>query len=685
VSHLSIASRRLLAAALPALGALGGLASLALSPPVYVGRAMLALEAESGGREAPTPDALLREEGRRILSRALPAGGAAGVDLFLARLSWAAASEPFLHELRFEHPEPAVAAAGANTAAEALVELFRPPSEGGELRRRLARVEAELSRLSAERPRHGDLAEERRRAAAQALEDLGQQYSRARAARLDLEARWSALRQSHASGEAGWIDSPELASLREDLQRLEQRRDQLAVRFGPLWPEMKDTVSQIEAARARLHTEAQRLAQEALREAEADYQQALAQERALERSMRAQKAELRALDEHRDLQQEQTRRIQELEAERSALQQRLAAAAGALAGRARIVSRAVPPPAPGGVPAWARVLVGVFGGLFLGVALSRLGERIDPTLRLPGEAERAIDAPLLATVPEVPGGLPGGLLRLESAPPPGSDAPVEPLAAAARGFRDLRTGLLLTRAGEPARVLLVTACRRGEGKTTVAAHLALALARRGAHVLLIDAHLTRPRAHRLFGLSAGPGLVDVLNGTVPLEEAVRPTSEPGLHLMPAGDVDGGGADLLDAASLRHLRDRLLAPGRLQHLVIDAGDVGSAAAPERLTVACSGILIVLRAGRNQRSKVRQAAATLRRHGAPHLAGVWIGPESAPAPARRTPERVPAEEAPPAPSQPSSREESRPEGGPPAIDPELIRRLDRLRDRLGRTRG
>jgi Mrp family chromosome partitioning ATPase len=684
VSRLSIASRRLLAAALPTLGALAGLASLLLSPPVYVGEAIVALEAGHGSGETPTPEALLRDEGRRALEKAMPQGASA-VERFLARLSWAPAPSAQLHRIRFEHPDAAVAAAGANTAAEALVELFLPGAEDGTLRRHLARLEADMRQLSDVHPPDGGLADERRRAAAQGLEDIGQQYARARAARLDLEARWTALRQSQSAGEASWIDSPELASLREDLQRLEQRRDQLAVRFGPLWPEMKDAVSQVEAARARLQAEAQRLAAEALQEAEADYQQALAQERALERSLRAQQRELQTLDERQRLRQGQTQRLQQLEAEASEVRRRLEGAPGASGARAHIVARATPPSVPRGVPGWGRVLAGVLVGLVAGAGLARLSERLDPTLRLPGEAERAIDAPLLATVPEVVGGLPPGLLRLESAPPPGSDAPVEPLAAAARGFRDLRTGLLLARAGEPARVVLVTGCRRGEGKTTVAAHLALALARRGAHVLLIDAHLTRPRAHRLFGLSPGPGLVDVLNGTIPLEEAVRQTSEPGLHLMPAGDVNGGGTDLLDAASLRHLRDRLLAPGRFQHLVLDAGDVGSAAAPERLTVACTGILIVLRAGRNPRSTVRQTAATLRRHGAPHLAGVWIGPEAAPARTRPPVERAPQVEEPAAPRDPAPREWSQEPGEPPAIDPELIRRLDRLRERLGRTRG
>ena len=353
----------------------------------------------------------------------------------------------------------------------------------------------------------------------------------------------------------------------------------------------------------------------------------------------------------------------------------------------RIGLPASPPPARHVMSASARFVLGALAGLFLALVTQRVLWRLDPPLKSLAEAEATLDAPFLASLPEIPGGAPAGPLRLESAPAVGTEGPISPLAEAARGFRDLRTGVLLAQGGDAARVLLVTACRRGEGKSFVASHLALSLAQRGTRVLLIDAHLRRPRIHRIFGVAPGPGLIDALAGRVRLEEAVRATDHPGLFILPAGDVNGGGHELLDAASLRHLRDRLLQPTRFDHLVIDAGDINSAATPERLVVACAGVLILVRAGRTLARELRISAATVRRHGISFLAGVWIGGRPSPGRTQQAaPEPVKTSIWGPV-NEPVSTPQAVPVEGAQAdnLDPEAARRLERLRDRFGRERG
>lgn len=698
-------ARRIAAVLLPALGLGAALLSLRLAPPSYLGRCRVALEplaSEPGS--APTPAALWTGAGREAIRQALasgPAGAApdAGVaEAFLSHLRWRATDTPSVFDLLYDSPDPLLAPRGADAASAALERLFAsPPGDLAGLRARLRAVEEALRSLPAAEDSEPELLEERRRATETGAADMAEQYGRARSARLDLEARWNALRQSAGSGGSEWIDSPELEALRDERSRLEQRHDQLAVRFGPQWPEMKEVTERLASVEESLFQEAARLAGDAVRAAEGEYRQALAQERALERSLRGQRQEARDLEERAAREQERRARRADLQAERAAVSSRISRQAppGIVAARARVLIPAGSPAPRRGWPTPARLAAGGLAGLLLGLGTLRVAERLDPTLSSAAEAERALDAPILALLPEVPGGLPPGLLRLESAPPPGVEGPIDPLAAAARGFRDLRTGLLLTRGGEPARMLLVTSCRRGEGKTAVAVHVALSLARRGGRVLLIDAQLHRPRAHRFFQAPPGPGLIDVLAGTVKLEEAVRATDEGGLFLMPAGDVNGGDSDLLDAASLRHLRDRLLQPGRFQHLVVDAGEVGSAAAPERLAVACTGILVVVRARRNTRNTARQAAATLRRHGAPLLAGVWIGPEPPPGASVQAAQHAAADAASHAAAAPGP-ESAAAERGPaaihstpsppqPALDPEVMRRLEMLRSRLGRSRG
>ena len=729
---MSVSSRRTCAALLPLFGAAVALLSLAWAPPLYLARCLIAVQ-PSGAAPAPdqpTPEVLWSARGREALGQSLasgaaepaassvpPAGGVPRVqpgsgpqvEAFLSRLKWKAVDDSPVFELRFYSHDPQLAAAGANTAAAVLERLLAPaPESEREARQRLQALEAEWRDLSAQPAADVALLEERRDAVRKALADVSEQYARARAARLDLEARWSVLRQPGQGDLSGAADAPQLQEMRDERTRLEQKREQMAVRFGPRWPEMKEIGAQIETLDARIVEQLGQLQADALREAESDYQQALGQEKALERSLRSQKQELGALEEREARHEARQARLGELERERAEIQDRLAAPprGDAAAASVRVVSPAGVPSTRHGLPAALRLAAGVLAGLLLGLGGARLAERLDPTLSSAREAEGAIDAPFLAHLPEIPGGLPPGMLRLESAPAPGATGPIDPIAAAARGFRDLRTGLLLTRGGEPARVILVTSCRRADGKTFVAGHLALALARRGGRVLLIDAHLRRPRAHRLFAAAPGPGLVDVLAGTVQLEEAIRTTDEAGLFLMPAGDVNGGSAELLDAASLRHLRDRLLQPSRFQHLVIDAGEVGTAPAPERLAGACTGVVLVMRARRSTRATLRQAAAALRRHGASHLFGIWIGPAPETGVAPRAAEAEDAATSPPLSfGEPVAAEGGiasvqaleTAEGGDPAppagasgaelapLNPEVARRLERLRDRLGRTRG
>ena len=690
---MPIFTRRAVAILLPALGVLVALAGPLWSPPIWHAASRVSfLAVDPDGSAPPTPEVLWSTAGRdairNVVAGRLDAESAGPVvEAFLSHLDWSPVGPPSMFDLKFDAADPALAVQGAGSAALALEHLCnRSGQDSQALRDRRSALQTELRTLAAGEEDNPGFLEERRRAAEKAVAALGEQYARARSVRLDLEARWSALRQSGGADPAEWFDSPELASLREERAALEQRRDQLATRFGPQWPEMREVTARLAAVQQRLSTEATRLAEEAARATEGDYRQALAQERALERSLGAQKQEIQTLRERETADEGRRGERGRLEAELASVGERLdsvAAAPGAQA-RVQIIQPASAAEARRGLPLSARLAAGVLIGLALGMAVRRAAEKLDPALIHAPAAESALGAPILSVLPEVPGGLPPGLLRLESAPPPGAEGPIDPLAAVARGLRDLRTGLLLARGGEPARMLLVTACRRGEGKTTVAVHLALALARRGARVLLIDGHPQRPRAHRLFGAPNGPGLIDVLTGTVKLEEAVRATDESGLFLMPAGDATGGGAERLDAASLRHLRDRLLQPGRFQHLVIDAGDVGSQAAPERLVVACSGILVVMRAGRNSRSAVRQAAATLRRHGAPHLAGVWIGQEE-PARASRAfePAAEPLPEAGPFADQGAAALPSETDGSP-ALTSDVMRRLELLRDRLGRPR-
>jgi len=101
----------------------------------------------------------------------------------------------------------------------------------------------------------------------------------------------------------------------------------------------------------------------------------------------------------------------------------------------------------------------------------------------------------------------------------------------------IRTLLVHDAHVEATRVLMVTSAETGEGKTTLASHLASSLSRAGRKTLLIDGDLREPALHQLFEVSLQPGFSEVLLGEVDSVDAILPTNQDGLMVMPAGQWD----------------------------------------------------------------------------------------------------------------------------------------------------
>ena len=117
-----------------------------------------------------------------------------------------------------------------------------------------------------------------------------------------------------------------------------------------------------------------------------------------------------------------------------------------------------------------------------------------------------------------------------------------PDSATVEAFRRLRTNLQFL--DRPHRLVVVTSALAGEGSTTTACNLALALADAGYRVLLVDLNLRRPRVGRYMELQPGPGVANVLAGRAPMQHAVRRWIVGGLDVLPAGPVPPNSSELL---------------------------------------------------------------------------------------------------------------------------------------------
>jgi succinoglycan biosynthesis transport protein ExoP len=184
---------------------------------------------------------------------------------------------------------------------------------------------------------------------------------------------------------------------------------------------------------------------------------------------------------------------------------------------------------------------GIFGlalGLVLGFGLAFLLEALDTRARSVQEIGDRLGVPLLARVPE-----PGRRLRSKNRLVMLTD----PTGGQAETFRMLRTNLDFAMLGHSAQAIMVTSAGEQEGKSTTIANLAVALARSGRHVVLVDLDLRRPYLNKFFQLD-GPGITQVALGHVSLDTALetvaitdpspgRPYTKPHVN----GNGNGNGA------------------------------------------------------------------------------------------------------------------------------------------------
>jgi Mrp family chromosome partitioning ATPase/capsular polysaccharide biosynthesis protein len=155
--------------------------------------------------------------------------------------------------------------------------------------------------------------------------------------------------------------------------------------------------------------------------------------------------------------------------------------------------------------------VGLALGLILGLAAAFLWETFDTRVRSAEEIGRHLSLPLLARIPEPPRRLQanGELVML-----------ADPSGVQAESFRMLRTNLEFARLEHDAKTIMITSAVEREGKSTTIANLAVALARAGQRVVLVDLDLRRPFLDRFFGLHDQPGMTQVALGHATLDEAL---------------------------------------------------------------------------------------------------------------------------------------------------------------------
>ena len=242
-------------------------------------------------------------------------------------------------------------------------------------------------------------------------------------------------------------------------------------------------------------------------------------------------------------------------------------------------------------------LATVLFSLLLGVGLSLLIELMDTRLRTPTQVVRQVGVPMLARVPDLTEDA-----RLSLDTNLALVSHTAPHSLLAESFRQLRTHLLFA-SDQPIRSLLVTSPNPGDGKSTVATNLAIAMARTGERVLLVEANFRRPILPRVFDVPDTIGLSNVLVGLNSISEAVQATAIENLDVLVGGPPPPSPAGLVGCNTMRQLIDEEVKA--YDRVIVDGAPMLVVADNHLVTPILDGVIMVFHAGENTRGVAQRA--------------------------------------------------------------------------------
>lgn len=265
-----------------------------------------------------------------------------------------------------------------------------------------------------------------------------------------------------------------------------------------------------------------------------------------------------------------------------------------LSGAGSVTSTAVQPAtvpsAPASPDVRKTVELALAVGLLLGVAMALLRHFMDNRVRTVEDLETLVQRPVLSIVPRV-----GGGRRVVDASGNASGAMVE-------AMRRLRTNVKFVNVTNDVPAVVVTSARPGDGKTTVAANLALAMSRDGYRTVLVDGDLRKPGVASAVGIDGSVGLTNVLVHDVALKDVlVEPEPALPLFVLPAGPVPPNASELLGSSEMHNLFQELVA--EFDFIVFDSPPMLPVVDALELEKLAGTLILVARGGQVSRRELQ----------------------------------------------------------------------------------
>lgn len=245
-----------------------------------------------------------------------------------------------------------------------------------------------------------------------------------------------------------------------------------------------------------------------------------------------------------------------------------------------------------------------FLGMLLGTGLAYLVEIADKTFRSPAEIAQQLGMQVIGHVPVL------STKKVNAKSSAMDESLVAfhlPKSQQSEAFRAIRTSLFFNAQGKNSQIIQVTSPTPGDGKSTLAANLAISLAQSGKRVLIVDSDLRRPTVHYLFGTDSDIGFAAVLNGDCEIEDAIVDSEVDGLSIMPAGSRPSNPAELLTSSHLYDLFEVLRE--KFDFIVMDSPPMLAVTDPTAVAARADGVILALRIKKNVKLSASRAKEVL----------------------------------------------------------------------------
>jgi capsular exopolysaccharide synthesis family protein len=446
------------------------------------------------------------------------------------------------------------------------------------------------------------------------LLQLNTDYTNAQTDRVKKQAAYSSVSSGTLESQQASSQGEALKSLTERLGQAQEKFAEVRTHYGPNHPEYRKSEIQLNQVQSQFDAARNGV----VRRVEVEYREALSRESMLEKAVAQTKAEFDRINA-RSFQYDSLKH--EAEADKKLYDELITKIreAGINSGFQSSMVRIADNARPNWKPVFPNIRLNlILAFLFstlMAVGAAIFGDTLDNTIRDSEHISRVVKTEVIGGLPQVKCWKNRLALAAPGAKPTGraTDSIRRDDERMLRSFeesvRTLRNTILLGSFDRRIRSLMITSATPGEGKSTVAVHLALAHAQQEHKTLIIDCDLRRPSIDRKLGLTADRGLSGVILNGNPWRELVRPLPEaPNLYVLPTGASSRRAADLIGKALPQILEE---AATDYDLVIVDAPPALGFPEPIQMATAVDGVVVIALAGQTNRNALASVVSTLQR--------------------------------------------------------------------------